>query len=297
MTKKLYVYDTDRKITRKFMKGFASGASLHADWVVKFLMLDDYRNSGIPADADAVASLGVLRGTGLMFKEAKERGIDWYYFDHAYFNPGYSNYGWLRVTRNGHTMNYRKPANNERWKQFFKSNNLVGQWKPKSERGGDILVMPATNAVQWFFDDYEWEDRTIAKLKSLLPEHSHHRIKVRSKPNEPIVDKMGNLVDLKKTEDPEPLDEALRKSFCVIAYNSMAALYATMKGYPVITSENNCCHSISQDIDAFATSEFPTEFDIEPMRSKLCFWLSNCQYNRFELSDGSCWEDILKRQG
>jgi len=77
----------------------------------------------------------------------------------------------------------------------------------------------------------------------------------------------------------------------------MAALYATMKGYPVITSENNCCHSISQDINSFATSEFPTEFDIEPMRSKLCFWLSNCQYSRFELSDGYCWEDILKRQG
>ena len=155
------------------MKGFASGASLHADWVVKFLMLDDYRNSGISADADAVASLGVLRGTGLVFKEAKDRGIDWYYFDHAYFNPGYSNYGWLRVTRNGHTMNYREPADNERWKQFFKSTNLVGPWKPKSERGGDILVMPATNAVQWFFDDYEWEDRTIAKLKSMKHYVSH----------------------------------------------------------------------------------------------------------------------------
>jgi hypothetical protein len=297
MTKKLYVYDTDRKLTRKIMERFTVGASMHEDWIVKFLVLDEYRSFGIPADADAVASLGILRGTGLMFKEAQNRGLDWYYFDHAYFNPGYGDYGWLRVVHNGHTMNYRKPADNERWKQFFKANNLVGQWKTKNERGGDILILPGTNAVQWFFDDHDWENRIIEKLKRYLPEEDHHRIKIRCKPNEPIVDKMGNLIDLKKTENAEPIDDALRKSFCVIAYNSMAALYASLKGYPVITSENNCCYSISQDIDNFQHSAWPQEFDIEPMRAKLCFWLSHCQYNRFEIGNGECWKDILIRQG
>ena len=38
-------------------------------------------------DTDAIATLGILRGTGLALQSAAAAGIDRYYIDHAYFNP------------------------------------------------------------------------------------------------------------------------------------------------------------------------------------------------------------------
>jgi len=43
----------------------------------------------LKAGRDAVAVFGVLRGTGSIIKKAKQLGIDYFYIDHAYFNPGF----------------------------------------------------------------------------------------------------------------------------------------------------------------------------------------------------------------
>ena len=81
---KLFVYDTSRKITTNLTISFAKGAirynnSVNGPWSIKHMQIKHYNKNGLPTDiepgVDAVATLGILRGTGKMLKEAKARGI------------------------------------------------------------------------------------------------------------------------------------------------------------------------------------------------------------------------------
>jgi hypothetical protein len=163
-------------------------------------------------------------------------------------------------------------------------------WKTKSERGDRILVLPPTHAVQWYFDAARWEEQTLTYLKQILPIELHKLIKVRRKPKEPIVDKLGNLLRLDAfvEDDSVTLEEDLAQSNVVIAYNSMVALKATLLGIPVITNQHNCCHPISFSVNNLIEPD--RVFDVEPNRVKLVRWLSQCQFNNSEIKQGIAWK-------
>jgi hypothetical protein len=83
---------------------------------------------------------------------------------------------------------------------------------------------------------------------------------------------------------------------CVIAYNSMVALEATMKGIPVITSENSCCTKVSFNLDVYNNQLHPEEFNIEPInRVPLLYWLAYNQWKRRDIEDGTAWR-MLQEQ-
>lgn len=42
-----------------------------------------FLEDGIPKDVNAIATLGILRGTGHLLQEAARQNIDRYYIDHA----------------------------------------------------------------------------------------------------------------------------------------------------------------------------------------------------------------------
>ena len=300
---KLYVYDTSRKITTNITISFARGVirynnSNNGPWQVKHMTIESYNSNGFPADikpgVDAVATLGILRGTGKMLKEAKAKNIDYYYMDHAYFCPGYGGKGWMRITKNAHTCVNLRDAPKDRWNGFHKNYNYQClPWKHNSDRGRNILILPPTGAVSWFFDqgpDY-WLDDVVTKLKSYLPESEHYRIQVRRKPNEPVVDGDGNLLELKAyPQSDQPLEQALMDAQCVVAYNSMVALEATMKGIPVITSENSCCNRVSYNLDIYKGQHDPKEITVEPVnRAPLLFWLAYNQWKLRDIEDGTAW--------
>ena len=306
---KLFVYDTGRPKTTAVTIAFARGAIRHNNenntgWQVKHIPIEVYLQNGFPSDlnpsVDAVASLGILRGTGKMFKEAKHKGIDYYYMDHAYFSPGYGGKGWMRITKNSHTCVNLRDVPKDRWNGFHKNKGYQClPWKHNSDRGRNILILPPTGAISWFFNQgpEEWLDSIINKLKRLLPESEHYRIQVRRKPKEPVVDGDGNLLELKSyPQQDQPLDQALRDAQCVVAYNSMVALEATMEGIPVITSENSCCNRVSFNLDVYSQQLDPKEFNIEPVnRSPLLFWLSYNQWKRRDIEDGTAWR-MLQEQ-
>ncbi len=305
---KLYVYDTSRKITTNITIAFARGVirynnSHNGPWQVKHMTIESYNSNGFPPNlepgVDAVATLGILRGTGKMLKQAKQKGIDYYYMDHAYFSPGYGGKGWMRISKNSHTCVTLRDVPKDRWNGFHKNYGYqCNVWRKNSQRGQNILILPPTGAVSWFMDQGpdDWLDEIITKLKDYLPEDEHYRIVVRRKPNEPVVDGDGNLLELKTYESSasdQPLEQALQDAQCVIAYNSMVALEATLKGIPVITSENSCCVRVSYDIDLYKDQIVPEEFNIEPVnRQPLLYWLANNQYKRREIEDGSAWKMI-----
>lgn len=295
---KLKVYDTSRKITTQRTLAFAKGVlRTDSQWDVRHENISEYLKEGFPGDlvkGDAIATLGILRGTGLLLKEAVERGIDYYYIDHAYFNSGYKGKGWMRIVKNGHSVTNIKTVTNERWKKFFKSNNNCLPWKHQEECGKKILICPPTHAVSWYKDiNHNWGNTIMHRLKEILPEEEHQWIKIRPKPNEPIVDKLGNLIRLEPNYDKVPLEEDLKEARCVIAYNSNVALQATLLGIPVITGDISPCKPISFNIEDFRQRPrgYVEPFCIEPPnRSALLYWLSNNQWKHREIEDGTAWQ-------
>lgn len=283
----LIVYSTGRPLTTEITVAFARGViKSETGWNVKHVPIEQFlTEKQIPDNTHAVATLGILRGTGLMLKQAKKQGIDYYYMDHAYYNPGYSGKGWMRITKNAHTCNTLRTVPNKVFESYDKYH--IQNWRNNLQRGKKILVLPPTDAVSWFFDARDWEKRTVDKILQVMPDAE---IVVRHKPNEPMVDEQGFLLQLETREQAKnhpPLEEQLNDCFCVVAYNSMVALQATLMGIPVIVSENSCCTHISFELDDLAT---PNVFDRAPIkREKLVLWLGHNQWKRRSIEDGSAW--------
>jgi hypothetical protein len=298
--KNLICYTTEKIGTTKIIQKLAAGvASLGSDkWTARVVNIGDFKSSGHPPDTDAIATLGILRGTGLALQSAAAAGIDRYYIDHAYFNPGYASKknikkGWMRITKNKHTMNTlpKGEVSSENWKANFKHNNPIHAWKTRSERGDRILVLPPSNAIQWYFNVPAWEEQVVSHLRRILPIELHKLIKVRRKPKEPIVDKLGNLLrlDTSVEDDSVTLEEDLVESNVVVAYNSMVALKATLMGIPVITNQHNCCYPISFKVKDIQPDMSNLNFDVEPNRTKLVRWLSQCQFSNDQIHSGIAW--------
>ena len=298
--KNLVCYTTEKTGTTKIVQKFAEGvANIGSDnWIAHVVNIGDFKNSGHPPDTDAIATLGILRGTGLALQSAAAAGIDRYYIDHAYFNPGYASKknikkGWMRITKNKHTMNTlpKGEVSSENWKANFKHNNPIHAWKTRLERGDRILVLPPSNAIQWYFNVPAWEEQVVSHLRRILPIELHKLIKVRRKPKEPIVDKLGNLLrlDTSVEDDSVTLEEDLLESNVVVAYNSMVALKATLMGIPVITNQHNCCYPISFKVKDIQPDMSNLNFDVEPNRTKLVRWLSQCQFSNDQIHSGIAW--------
>ena len=294
----LYVYDTGRRATSQITMSFARGITTDQRWSVKHIPIAQYLKDGIPQTfipgVDAVASLGILRGTGLMFKEAQSRGLDYYYMDHAYFNPGYGGKGWMRIVKNGHSCTDLRDYANDRWKMFFEGNNPCMGWLRNEQRGSKIIICPPTDAIRWYMGiNYDWAEMIKDRLETMLPTEQHHRIVIRRKPKEPIVDERGNLVELRVYPQEGTLEDDLNDAHCVIAYNSMVALTATVKGIPVITSDHSCCCKVSFCLEDFANSPYPDKFNTEPKnRIPLLYWLSANQWKMKEIEEGTAWQHL-----
>jgi hypothetical protein len=292
--RKIICYDTDRKLTTNIVRRFAQSINeSNREFTAECRSLQDFRQHGIPCGTWMVCSLGILRGTGLIMKSAASHGINRLYMDHSYFNSGYSGKGWLRMTVNGHTMNRIDPADNNRWKSYFKNNNNVMEWKTAAQRGQNILILPPTNAISWYFDAGKWLEDTLASIKKYLPPEEHDLIKVRQKPMDPMVDKLGNLIG--KASHPEDcsLQEDLDNARVVVAYNSMVTVEATRQGIPVITSHHNACAPISFGFNHITE---PNKLDVEPSRRDLFYWLSCCQFSEKERTNGVAWDHIVRKQ-
>ena len=293
---KIIVYDTNRQLTTNIVLKFAQGISCAStDWQVRFQKINRFRKKGLEKTlrpgVDAVASLGILRGTGEMFRAAAAAGIDYYYMDHAYFNAGYGGENWMRIVKNHHTMNWIGNSNGQRYQTLFEKTNPILPWKNSTQRGDRIVICPPTDAVSWYAGHkHNWAENVVQQLKSLLPEKDHSRILVRPKPNEPLVDDAGNLLGFKQNDTTGDLNSDLESAQCVIAYNSMVALTATLNGIPVIGGNYSCCMPLSFRLHDLAR---PQVFDREPVdRRKLIHWLADNQWSLAEIQDGTAWAQL-----
>ena len=296
--KNLIAYTTQNLTSNQIIDMFVKGVSKNSNkWNVKISDINEFLRFGFPKNTDAIVVHGILRGTGLAVKEAIKNRIDYFYIDHAYFDAGYKGEFWNRVSKNRHTMNYVREVNDIRW-DTIKNNIKIEPWKKNRNRGKNILIIPPTHAIQWFFNDKEWYKNVILYLSKQFDDKFMNRVKVRKKPNDPVVDNYGNLLGFKKikTENQSSLEEDLNDASIVIAYNSQVALEATIRGIPVIVNKNNSCNEISFKMSDLNYNLNNPVFEEEPNRVKLFKWLSCCQYKMSELGNGSAWNFIEKFQ-
>ncbi len=191
---------------------------------------------------NSVAFAGLLRGNAHILDMALRDNLNFYYIDHAYFNPGYKYPNWMRVTKNGFVQNTILPnVDTERLKLFdikFKEYNF--------NKKQNIVVFPPSDTVARVFNKTNWEAETIKKIK----EYTDRPIVVRRKSG-PVMDNL--MITAKNTEKyhyDESLDNVLNNAYCVVAFNSAVALTALERGIPVIC-ERYCAaypltHSFSE---------------------------------------------------
>ena len=297
--KKLIAYKTDFDLTAKIVEVFSDAINKHIKgWISETLHISEFLRNGLPEKIDGIATLGILRGTGHLLKEAAKQNIDRYYIDHAYFEAGYGGDCWLRISKNKHTINYIRDVSSFRWKKFFAKKYPIMPWKSFNERGKNILIIPPTNAICWYFNEYNWEKNILTELKKCLNEENFKNVRVRKKPNEPVVDKSGNYLGLKQNQLTQniPLEEDLNNASIIIAYNSQVALDATLKGIPVIVDKHNSCFGLSFKLSDLNKGLNNPAFDIEPNRLHLFKWLSYCQFNLNEIKSGFAWKTISNFQ-
>ena len=173
-------------------------------------------------------------------------------------------------------------------------------WKKQEACGPNILVCPPTQAVSWYQNlQFDWSNEIVKKLQEFLPQSKHKNIKIRLKPNEPIVNDQGDILKLEPNENNTSLEVDLINSYCVIAYNSNVALQATLMGIPVIVGDISPCKPISYNLDDFKRDErdLINYFNKEPKnRIKLLYWLSHNQWNLNEFQDGTAWRMLEKNE-
>ena len=292
---KVVIYKTDFTPTANILTFFSNSINKHVKgWQSDCVHIREFLQHGIPNDINAIATFGILRGTGHLLKEAAANNIDRYFIDHAYFEPGYEGNCWLRISKNKHTMNYIRDISSFRWDSFFSTKNIIMPWKNFEQRGDSILIIPPTNAICWYFNEHKWTENLMNYLKNILDEETFKKIKIRVKPKEPMVDENGNYLGLRQNpqSDATPLDDELQNSSLVIAYNSQIALDATLKGIPVIVDKHNSCFGVSFKLSDLEKGLDNPAFNIEPNRLKLCHWLSYCQYKLDEIKSGFAWKTV-----
>lgn len=301
--RKLRVYIIGKRTLERTL-AFAKGViSSDNEWDTKVVPIKEFLSNGFPNDlniGDAVATWGILRGTGLLLNEAKKRKIDYFFMDHGYFKSFDKNEIWYRIVKNNHSCTSLKFVNKKRWESFFSKSNKIFPWKNQYQCGPNILVCPPTNAIMWYQKiNYDWTSSIVKKLKEILPKNKHKNIKIRPKPNEPIVDSIGNLIRLEHNKIDTSLEDDLDNSYCVIAYNSNVALQATLRGIPVITSEISPCKVISYKIEDLTKIEndLIKPFNQEPpYRKDLLYWLANNQWNLNEIGNGTAWKILTQNE-
>jgi len=249
---KSYVYD-------EYLEAFALGAPGRiSSW-------DQEKNTKTPL---------VIRGVGKSSRQAIlhcwETKRDFYAIDTGYFGNNKSkSKGWHRITKNN--LQNLGPIIER------PDNRLVGYKYQKFTDGRKILICPPSEKVMMLFNQpspEEWTRSVVAELKK----YTDRPIEIRLKPDR--TQRISNM----------SMEAALQNDvYCLVTYNSIAALEALMNGKPAIALGPNCASMVCN------TSLSEIENLNKPIKDQmiaLMSHLSYCQFTRKELMNGYAWNII-----
>ena len=49
-------------------------------------------------------------------------------------------------------------------------------WKRFDQRGANILIIPPTNAICWYFNEHEWEKKILCFLNKILSKEDFKKV-------------------------------------------------------------------------------------------------------------------------
>ena len=144
--------------------------------------------------------------------------------------------------------------------------------KPRSH-GSKILIAPPSqkSLSMWNMDPEVWVAETVNQLR----QHTDRPIEIRLK--RPRSERMAE----------NTMEEALSEDvYCLVTYNSVAAVEAVMLGKPAITLGPNAAAVVANTSVAQVENLFFPDDDLRDA------WLRHLSYSQFtfaEMSDGTAW--------
>ena len=219
-----------------------------------------------------VAVFGILRGTENWLYKCKQLGLNYYYFDHAYFFKAHghkrnhiSDIQSYRITKNGENLNKIVELNDEDRNRIQKYKQFKETFRLKDIRKGkDILIIPPTEAVCRYYKITDL-DRWIRKTNEKIRKFTDRSINIRYK------------------TDTRPLDEDLHKAHCVVTFQSTVGITAILKGIPVICNDVSMCKPVSIKYDDIE-KEYIRDNDL--VNKWIDSLLAN-QFSMIEIQDGT----------
>lgn len=212
---------------------------------------------------------GLTKNAREITKDCWAKGRDFYFIDSGYIgNERSKSKIWHRITKN--SLQNTGPII-DRPKDRLK---LVGTRCRKMYDGSKILICPPSEKVMAMYDQpspEDWTNNVVEELKKL----TDRPIEIRLKP---------------KREDrisTQSIENALADDvYCLITYNSIAALEALINGKPAIALGQNCatllCNTSLKDIENLNR---PTPDEVTALMAHLSY----CQFTRQEMMNGYAW--------
>ena len=218
---------------------------------------------------------GFMRNTKRIVEVAEQKGIDWFFIDHAYLyhqrHSMFEKYGdyhnsIFRVCKNNYVIEKITDTNDHRYldlkAKFAKDDELdILDWK---KGGKHIVVFPPS---WWLCKNLGMTpqkvlDDTIEELKK----HTDREIKVRVK-------KMNGQYN------PVPLHEDLKDAHAVVSFQSSAAAKAIIKGVPSFTITDKYSAAVPMSLTDLSKIETPIYPD------NRYEWLCNLANHQFYASE------------
>lgn len=194
------------------------------------------------------------------------KGRDFYYIDNGYLGNGQSK-TYFRIIKN-HVHDVRSIIERPR----DRLSRCHFRVKPQSS-GSKILIAPPSqkSLSLWNMDPEAWVEQTVTELKK----HTDRPVEIRLK--RPRAERM-----IENTME-QALDDDV---YCLVTYNSVAAVEAVMLGKPAICLGPNAASVVANtSVDKIENLFFPDD-DLRDL------WLRHLSYSQFtfaEMSDGTAW--------
>jgi hypothetical protein len=213
-----------------------------------------------------VAVFGILRGTERKIYDCRRLGLNYYYFDHAYFFSGHkphehTNFRGYRITKNGEaqTKILKLTLPDTHRIQKYKQPHLKEHIKfTDGVPGNKIVIIPPTEAVARFykFDVNNWIDDKIKEVRKYTDKQFIIRLKTST----------------------HPLEEDLQKAFAVVTYQSTVGIKSVMRGIRTICDDVSMCKPVSIKIENI-------EKDYIRDRDKEQAWIDSLLASQFTMQE------------
>ena len=182
--------------------------------------------------------------------------IPFVYCDNAYFLRSHQDQ-YFRVSLNQLQESVLVDRPGDRWNMFQSLGARIEDWK--ENKNGPIVICPPTPQPMKMYELDTWTHTTFARVKQLCPGRD---IIVRDKPK-------GKTLT-------ESFKEVIERAYCVVTFNSIAAVEAAMYGIPVVVDRTSAASSVG------VTSIDDINSLVRPDRTK---WLNMLSYSQFSVHE------------